>query len=45
MYAKTLLMDILLAKLQQDTLTLDGVSQETIDVMVARWLIVEFPKL
>jgi len=42
MYAKTLIMDQLLERINQDTFTLEWVSQETIDALISRWLIVEF---
>ena len=45
MYAKTLLMDKLLKKLDQDTFTLEWVSQETIDLMIKKWLIIKIPEL
>lgn len=45
MYAKTLLMDNLLEKINQDTFTLEWVSQETIDAMVKKWLLVELKVL
>lgn len=43
MYAKTLKMVELLEIINQDTFTLDWVSQETIDAMVKKWLLVEIP--
>ena len=45
MYAKTLLMDKYLEQLNQDTFTLEWVSQETIDAMIKKWLLVEIPNL
>lgn len=43
MYAKTLRMVELLERINQDTFTLDWVSQETIDAMIKKWLLVELP--
>lgn len=43
MYVKTLKMDKLLEIIKQDTFTLEWVSQETIEAMIKKWLIVEIP--
>lgn len=45
MYAKTIIMDELLEIINQDTFTLEWVSQETVDVMIKKWLIVELTNL
>lgn len=45
MYAKTQKMAELLEIINQDTFTLEWVSKETIDLMIKKWLIVEFPNL
>lgn len=45
MYAKTLKMVELLEIINQDTFTLEWVSQETIDAMIKKWLLIELPNL
>lgn len=45
MYAKTLKMIKILEKINQDTFTLEWVSQETIDAMIKKWLLIELPNL